>query len=126
MPVSVTTKVCTWTSQAALPTVILPMILELSRLFGGFFLPPALLPQYFEWLDPLSYVKYAYLAIANNELQDLVLCSTPTSCSTTAANALIASKKLDYLTTGPCVGVLIAFVVATRVVAYLFLRFKKL
>lgn len=28
---------------------ILPMALEICRLFGGFFLSPANLPQYFSW-----------------------------------------------------------------------------
>jgi ATP-binding cassette subfamily G (WHITE) protein 2 len=36
---------------------VLPIALELARLFGGFFLSPASLPPYFSWLDALSYVK---------------------------------------------------------------------
>ncbi len=36
---------------------VLPMALELARLFGGFFLSPANLPSYFSWLDALSFVK---------------------------------------------------------------------
>lgn len=122
---SMAVMVCTWTTNPSVPTVILPVVLELSRLFGGFFLPPALLPNYFEWLDPLSYVKYAYLAVANNELQDLLICTPAGVCSTTAANAIITSNKIDYLTPGPCIGVLIAFIVFTRFVAYVFLLFKK-
>jgi hypothetical protein len=42
---------------------VLPFMLELSRLFGGFFLSPANLPSYFVWLDALSYVKYGYVGI---------------------------------------------------------------
>jgi ABC-type multidrug transport system permease subunit len=122
---SMAVMVCTWTTNPSVPTVVLPVVLELSRLFGGFFLPPALLPTYFEWLDPLSYVKYAYLAVANNELQDLLICAADGSCSTAAANRIITTNKLDYLTAGPCIGVLIAFIVFTRTVAYLFLLFKK-
>jgi len=38
-----------------LAVTILPMALEICRLFGGFFLPPAKLPSYFVWLDVLSY-----------------------------------------------------------------------
>ena len=37
---------------------VLPLTLEIGRLFGGFFLAPALLPKYFVWLDALSYIKY--------------------------------------------------------------------
>lgn len=36
---------------------ILPMMLEVSRLFGGFFLPPSNLPSNFSWLDALSCVE---------------------------------------------------------------------
>lgn len=122
---SMAVMVCTWTTNPSVPTVILPVVLELSRLFGGFFLPPALLPSYFEWLDPLSYVKYAFLAVVNNELQDLSTCTPAGVCSVTAANAIITSNQYDYLTAGPCIGVLIAFVVFTRFVAYVFLLFKK-
>ena len=39
---------------------MLPLALEICRLFGGFFLAPANLPKYFVWLDALSYVKYSY------------------------------------------------------------------
>lgn len=42
-----------------LSVTVLPMVLEVCRLFGGFFLSPKNLPIYFSWLDALSYVKYA-------------------------------------------------------------------
>eukprot|EP01126_Amoeba_proteus_P060970 TRINITY_DN8131_c0_g1_i35.p1 TRINITY_DN8131_c0_g1~~TRINITY_DN8131_c0_g1_i35.p1 ORF type:complete len:617 (-),score=126.37 TRINITY_DN8131_c0_g1_i35:111-1895(-) len=51
---------------------VLPMALEICRLFGGFFLPPSKLPAYFSWLDALSYVKYTYVGVALNELEGLV------------------------------------------------------
>jgi ATP-binding cassette, subfamily G (WHITE), member 2 len=37
--------------------VVLPVGMELARLFGGFFVPPGDLPDYFKWLEALSYVK---------------------------------------------------------------------
>ena len=37
-----------------LSVTVLPIMLEVSRLFGGFFLAPASLPRYFVWLDALS------------------------------------------------------------------------
>lgn len=122
---SMAVMVCTWTVLPSMPTVILPVMLEMSRLFGGFFLPPALLPDYFVWLDPLSYVKYAFLAVANNELGDLVLCKPNGVCDTTSSRKVIDDNGLDYMLAGPCIGVLIAFVVFTRFVAYVFLLFKR-
>lgn len=41
--------------------VILPMVLEVSRLFGGFFVSPSNMPVYFKWLQALSYCDYTYV-----------------------------------------------------------------
>lgn len=50
---------------------ILPAVLEITRLFGGFYLSPRDLPGYFAWLDAISYLKYTYTGISWNELTDL-------------------------------------------------------
>lgn len=50
---SLATMVSTLARTTDFSMVILPMFFELGRLFGGFFLPPAQLPQYFVWLDAL-------------------------------------------------------------------------
>ncbi len=63
---------------------VLPMLLELCRLFGGFFLSPANVPKYFEWLDLLSYVQYTYVGISLNELTGLQL----TGCTVRVNNYL--------------------------------------
>lgn len=106
---------------------VLPMALELCRLFGGFFLSPANLPKYFSWLDALSYTKYTYVGISLNELEGLVL-----SCADAGSNkcipdgeTTIRSLGLDYISIGGCIGVLIAFIIFCRVVAYLGVRFLK-
>lgn len=106
---------------------VLPMALEVSRLFGGFFLSPANLPKYFSWLDALSYAKYTYVGISLNELSGLVL-----SCSDAGTNkcipdgeTTIKSLGLDYISIGGCIGALFAFIIFCRVVAYLGVRFLK-
>lgn len=50
---------------------VLPLVLEICRLLGGFFLSPARLPGYFVWLDALSYVKYSYVGVALIEYDGL-------------------------------------------------------
>eukprot|EP00122_Pirum_gemmata_P018603 Pgem_evm1s17427 len=50
---------------------ILPMVLEVSRLFGGFFQSPSKMEDYFKWLDVFSYVQYCYVGITINELSGL-------------------------------------------------------
>ncbi|KAI9144775.1 P-loop containing nucleoside triphosphate hydrolase protein [Paraphysoderma sedebokerense] len=57
----------------SLSVTILPMALEIARLYGGFFLSPANLPKYFAWIDALSYVKYTYVGVSLNELTGLTL-----------------------------------------------------
>ncbi|KAG2495027.1 hypothetical protein HYH03_006959 [Edaphochlamys debaryana] len=123
---------------------ILPMALEISRLFGGFFLSPRNLPNYFVWLDALSYVKYTYVVISLNELDGptcvgislnelngLELTCTPQqerpdgSCAVPDGQTTIDALGLDYITIGDCVGILIGYIVICRIIAYLGVRFLK-
>lgn len=108
---------------------ILPMVLEVSRLFGGFFLSPANLPAYFSWLDALSYVKYTYTALSLNELSGLVLTCTEAETASgkciTNGETIIKNNGFDFITLGGCAGALIAFIIGTRVIAYLGLRYLK-
>lgn len=112
-----------------LSVTILPMALEISRLFGGYFLSPKQLPNYFSWLDALSYVKYTYVAISLNELSGLTYTCT---AAQVAANSCVQyghntvdTLGLDYITIGGCAGVLVAYIVFTRFVAFLAVRFLK-
>ena len=106
---------------------VLPMALEVSRLFGGFFLSPANLPKYFSWLDALSYAKYTYVGISLNELQGLVLSCADAGTSTCIPNGETTIKQLglDYISIGGCIGVLLAFIIFCRIIAYLGVRFLK-
>jgi ATP-binding cassette subfamily G (WHITE) protein 2 len=109
---------------------VLPMALEVSRLYGGFFLSPRNLPDYFKWLDALSYVKYAYVGVSLNELSGLTLICTEKQlvkgvCPITSGEFTIDLLGLDQLTIGSCAGGLVAFIVGTRFVAYLGIRFLK-
>ncbi|KAG2438719.1 hypothetical protein HXX76_005264 [Chlamydomonas incerta] len=110
---------------------ILPMALEICRLFGGFFLSPANLPKYFVWLDALSYVKYTYVGISLNELTGLELYCTPPQlnaqgkCPITSGEQTINALGLDYLNMGQCAGILVAYIFICRFIAYLGVRFLK-
>eukprot|EP01113_Clastostelium_recurvatum_P040178 TRINITY_DN6221_c1_g2_i1.p1 TRINITY_DN6221_c1_g2~~TRINITY_DN6221_c1_g2_i1.p1 ORF type:complete len:672 (-),score=98.76 TRINITY_DN6221_c1_g2_i1:16-2031(-) len=111
---------------------ILPVALEIARLFGGFFLSPKNLPSYFSWLDALSYAKYSYVGIALNELQGLVIHCTQAQldaaggkCPITRGEQTIASLGLDKLSIGLCAGVLVLMIVFFRVGAYVAIRFIK-
>ena len=113
-----------------LAVTVLPMALEVSRLFGGLFLSPKNLPPYFVWLDVLSYVKSTYIGVSLNELTGLVLDCKPTElvngvCPITSGQTTITNLGLDKYSIGACAGALIAFIVIMRFIAYLGVRFIK-
>ena len=100
------------------------MVLEVSRLFGGFFLSPAANPGYFVWLDALSYVKYSYVAVSLNELSGLSIdCQGQSGCKD--AGATISTLGLDQLSIGVCAVALIVMIIGCRFIAYLGIRFIK-
>ncbi|CAF4271794.1 unnamed protein product, partial [Adineta steineri] len=86
---------------------VLPMALEVSRLFGGFFLAPSRLPKYFAWLDVLSYAdRDKNSCIENGEI-------------------IIRELGLDYINIIGCIGALLAFIIICRSIAFLGVRFLK-
>jgi ATP-binding cassette subfamily G (WHITE) protein 2 len=114
-----------------LAVTVLPLGLEVSRLFGGFFLSPANLPNYFVWLDALSYAKYTYVGIALNELTGLVLTCTEAqknaagNCPIPNGEFTIQQLGLDKLSIEICAIVLVGMIVFFRVAAYLSIRYIK-
>lgn len=112
-----------------LSVTVLPLALEVTRLFGGFFLSPKLLPSYFVWLDAISYAKYTFVGICLNELQDLkITCplndTTPGICYPTGED-IIRLKGYNYISIGGCIGVLIGYILVCRFIAFLGIRFLK-
>lgn len=109
---------------------ILPLLMEMNRLFGGFFLSPAMLPSYFSWLDALSYVKYTYIGIALNELSHLDLECLPSElkngvCPVTHGEQTLQTLGMNNYSMGMCAGILIALIFGMRLAAYLAVRFLK-
>lgn len=108
---------------------VLPMILEVSRLFGGFLLAPSRIPKYFVWLDIFSYFKYIYVGLSLNELQGLqLICDTKLSTTQSCiydGQELIKERGFDYINISTCIGVLIGFILCSRIIAYVGVRFLK-
>ncbi|KAL2632145.1 hypothetical protein R1flu_016831 [Riccia fluitans] len=123
-----TSAICRTTD---LSVTVLPMLLEINRLFGGFFLAPKILPRYFIWLDCLSYVKYCYVAISQSELKGLELSCKPSDldkqgkCVLETGEQTIKRLGLDYLTVAECAVILMLYIVVTRTFAYLGIRYIK-
>lgn len=120
--------VCRTTTMAV---SVLPMALEVARLYGGFFLSPANLPDYFVWLDALSYAKYTYVGISLNELHGLVLTCTDAqrnaagNCPIPDGETTIKTLGLDSFSIHQCALILLAMIIFFRAGAYLAIRFIK-
>eukprot|EP00300_Choanocystis_sp_HF-7_P009316 c16366_g1_i2.p1 GENE.c16366_g1_i2~~c16366_g1_i2.p1 ORF type:complete len:361 (+),score=99.49 c16366_g1_i2:26-1084(+) len=119
--------VCVTTDRSV---AVLPMFLEVSRLFGGYFLSPINLPNYFVWLDALSFYKYAFTGVSLNEWRGLTLTCLPGElkngvCPLTSGDQFIKNEGLDYLSIGGCAGFLIGFIIFTRVVAFFAVKYFK-
>jgi len=113
--------------------VVLPLVLEICRLFGGFYLSPATLPGYFVWLDAMSYLKYTYTGISLNELTGLeynctakqlinATNSTPAHCPVSTGNQTIYVWGFQYLSSGGCAGVLLAYIVGFYLISFMSAR----
>ncbi|KAI9091503.1 P-loop containing nucleoside triphosphate hydrolase protein [Phlyctochytrium arcticum] len=114
----------------SLSVTVLPMVLEMARLFGSFFLSPANLPKHFIWLDYTSYVKFGYIGISLNELSGLALRCLPTQlvdgkCPTTSGQQTIKSLALDKMTIEGCALALVLYILICRFIAYLGIRYLK-
>ncbi len=121
-----------------LSTVALSLLLEISRLYGGFFTSPKQLdiPKNYGWkfADALSYLKYTFVGVAVNELEGLQYTCTDAEKATLAkaggvcvvrGEQTMADKGYDEYTIGFCAGILVVYIVGCRVVAYGALRFFK-
>jgi hypothetical protein len=109
-------------------TVALSFLFEMSRLYGGFFTSPKQLLEYQNWkfADVLSYIKYAFVGVALNDLTDFdFYCSPSAKSCTHSGNDLIKSKGYDQYTIAGCFGALLIYTFSCRVIAYFSLRFIK-
>lgn len=108
---------------------VLPMALELTRLFGGFFLAPSRLPKYFAWLDALSYIKYVYVGLSLNELTGLKLTCNENDIRigrcVTEGEVTIKELGLDYISVGGCIAVLLTMIIGYRAIAFFGIRYLK-
>lgn len=114
-----------------LSTVALSLVLEISRLYGGFFTSPKQLIMYENWkfADALSYLKYVFVGVAVNELEGLEYTCTAAQISANkcvyTGEQTMAEKGYDQYTMGYCAGILAVYIFGCRMVAYIALRVLK-
>ncbi len=111
---------------------MLSAFFEICRLYGGFFTSPnqLLLNMQWKFLDVLSYIKYAFVGIALNELHGLELTCTSAEiaakqCKIFSGETTIVDKGYDQYTIHQVTGALIGYIIVARIVGYLGLRFIK-
>ena len=121
-----TAVTCTCVS-IEMSTVVLASLLEISRLYGGFFTSPyqLLAAPHWRFADALSYLKYAFVGVALNELHGLELTCLPTDATCLTADQIIVNAGYDQYSIGFLAGILSVFIVGCRIVAFLGLKYVK-
>jgi len=118
-----------------LASVILTLLLEVCRLYSGFFITPKLLMETtefyrFKFADVMSYLKYSYVGAAVNEYRDLVYTCTPAQVTAktciTSGNATMATFGYDQYQVGFCIGMLFVIICVCRYIGYLGLMYIKM
>ncbi len=109
-------------------TVVLSVLLEVSRLYGGFFTSPLQLDEFPQWrfADALSYLKYTFVGVALNELQGLELTCTAAEIASakciSSGEEIIKARGYDEYTIGFCAGILVVYIVGLRIISFIALR----
>jgi ATP-binding cassette subfamily G (WHITE) protein 2 len=113
-------------------TVVLSILLEITRLYGGFFISPLQLEdnkvEGWKFANALSYLTYCFMGVTVNELTGLELTCTASdiannSCYTTGEQ-IMKSKGYDEFTIGYCVGIGCVYIFGCRLFSFLALRYN--
>jgi ATP-binding cassette subfamily G (WHITE) protein 2 len=122
---SLAMMISVWARLPEIASLALPLGLEICRLFGGFFVAPIDARRGIHWIMRLSYLSWAYGAVAHNELDEFVYKCPAPPCNPVNGKAKLASLGLNELTKGQYVGGLIAFIVVCQVLTYVGVRIVK-
>lgn len=108
--------------------VVIGIAFEITRLFGGWYVPPVLLVKLNTWkfADAISYMKYGFIGASLNEYLDLTLCTPAGKCSLASANAQILKYGYQQYTVSECAWYLFVLILGFRFISYLGLRFIKI
>jgi hypothetical protein len=112
-----------------LAAALVPLFVEVFRLFGAFYVTPNLMSQdypYFLWITSVSFVQYAYLGVFQNEFQGMEIeCPQGLVCPFRTGQEYLESLDSEFIPIWACALVLIAMIILFRFIAYLGIRFIK-
>lgn len=104
------------------PVTTIPVVL-----FSGFFVNFNAIPNYFQWVTYLSYVRYGFegamLSVYGFDRAKLK-CTSEAYCHFRSPNKFLEEMTMDKADFWVDVGALCGFFVCIRVISYLVLRFK--
>lgn len=117
-----------------LACVIIAFTLELTRMYGGFFVSPIQLQDLnkgWYFFSDVNYVKYIYFGIALNEYTGLDLtCRTSELnaglCPVTHGEQILHQYGYDQFTIKFCMGMLVCIILVYMFLSYLSLKFIKI
>ena len=121
-----------------LSTIILGLLYEISRLYGGWFISPKLMSIYPNWkfADSLSYIKYSFVGVSLNENNNLLITClsnelTNTSCIIPplnippyTGNAFNSYYGYNEYTISFCAGILLIYIFGCKLITYLALKYN--
>ena len=128
MNICVCLTVSCWCVSVERSTVALSFLFEVCRLYGGFFTSPLQLKAHQGWAfaDALSYIKYAFVGVALNELTGKTFdCISGQPCPYPDGESIIIAKGYNQYTIGFCAGILVLYIFVARFIGYVALRFIK-
>ncbi len=119
--------------------LVLPLLMEVSRLFAGYCSPPNQTAPGLLWLKRLSYNFYPFIAAAHTEMNDLTLrcrsehrsysnasaTAAPGDCTPIWAGQQLVDRGLESPSFGESLACEFAIVVGCLVISYLGIRYLK-
>jgi ATP-binding cassette subfamily G (WHITE) protein 2 len=137
---SLANMVCCICQSIELSTIVLSLLFEISRLYGGWFIPPKLIntAEYDKWkfADTLSYIKYAFIGVSLNENSNLLLTCDKNEYVNNACNIIPAQispftgSKINHFygyddyTIQYCYAALLIYIITCRIISYISLRLQ--
>lgn len=116
-----------------LATVVIAFTMEISRLYGGWFLNPIQLRDFKEWqfFSATAYVKYMFFGITLNEFTDLSLKCRPSElkkgvCPVTNGSQVTHQYGYDLFDIAFCIEMLVVIIIVYKIVAFLALKYIKI
>lgn len=112
---AVAVSVLTGNPQAA--ASLIPMLVILCILFGGFFIESGRLPLWIAWFKYASFIFYGYTAMTNVEF--------PVNTAIAVEKSIRQQSGFSDLNYWVCIGALVGLTVGIKIVGYLFLRYLR-